>query len=530
MKYHLPFLGVGFFLLLGGLLLLARLDTYALWDDEAGTALHGIAVSKTGDTGAMVGENLVAFRNGVALKHLKDRTVSPLQYYIEAPFVALRNQSSFFARLPFALAGLFSLMLCAYWVWKSCQNYKELCTYLSVIIFTMPLFLYFRQCRYYSLVLLFEMLVLYFYLQKERQWNSLPALTLGLWGLMASHYLGYFSLVGALAVDYFLWGRTRNPISTRNLVWLIILQIGFAGLLLSIWNPLATNWGFQVQENRLTNNQKLLLFLWQFRDCFRSEFLTFVPFAFAPFIAAKKGDVLLLRAFVAVVMIILFTTFASPQTHLDSTGTADIRYVISVIPLGIFICGRVLLDVARGSKVPVCLGLIGFCFLNVFNPFRLDRGQGPSTFVGFVRELFTPSNDPYRAAANWIYLHVPDRASIWVLPDYACYPLMFHAPKPIYAWQLRPEQKQEEQFKNLPDIHFKGLVPPDFIVVFGPSVEQIRQLIGQWSMKGLRYQEVTRLMTFWKDLYRPELFWRSFKPIENFDPNTEAIYIFQRQS
>jgi len=106
---------------------------------------------------------------------------------------------------------------------------------------------------------------------------------------------------------------------------------------------------------------------------------------------------------------------------------------------------------------------------------------------------------------------------------------MFHAPNGIYAWQLMPEQRQEEQFKNLPDIHFQGLVPPDFIVVFGPSVEQVRQLIGQWSMQGLRYQEVTRLMTFWKDLYRPELFWRTFKPIEKFDPNTEAIYIFQRQ-
>jgi len=109
------------------------------------------------------------------------------------------------------------------------------------------------------------------------------------------------------------------------------------------------------------------------------------------------------------------------------------------------------------------------------------------------------------------------------------YPLMFHAPQAVYAWQLRPEQKDEEQFKNLPDIHFQGLVPPDYIVVFGPSVVQIRKLMGQWSMQGMDYQEVTRLLTFWKDLYRPELFWRTFKPIENFDPNTEAIYIFKKQ-
>jgi hypothetical protein len=109
------------------------------------------------------------------------------------------------------------------------------------------------------------------------------------------------------------------------------------------------------------------------------------------------------------------------------------------------------------------------------------------------------------------------------------YPLMFHAPQAVYAWQLRPEQKDEEQFKNLPDIHFQGLVPPDYIVAFGPSVVQIRQLVSQWSLQGMNYQEVTRLLIFWKDLYRPELFWRTFKPIENFDPNTEAIYIFKKQ-
>jgi hypothetical protein len=106
---------------------------------------------------------------------------------------------------------------------------------------------------------------------------------------------------------------------------------------------------------------------------------------------------------------------------------------------------------------------------------------------------------------------------------------MFHSPNVTYAWQLRKEQKKEEQFKNLPDINFQGLVSPDFIVAFGPSVQQVRQLIAQWSMQGLRFEETARLMTFWKDLYRPELFWRTFKPIENFDPNTEAIYIFKKQ-
>jgi len=517
-------------LLFGGtFLLFTNLGSYALWDDEAGTALHATAVSKTGDTGAVVGENLVAFRSGVALQNLKDRTVSPLQYYLAAPFVALSERSSFFARLPFALSGFLALLLAVSWMWKSCQNGSEVVIYSAVTLSCIPLFLYFRQCRYYSLVLLFVLLTLFLYLKKPKTGKLFLCLNLSLWGLMASHYLGYFSVVGALGIDYLLWGRKDNPFSRQQLVCLGLLQIVFAALIMSIWNPLGTNWGAQLQDHGLSPTQRVILFIWQLRDCFRSEFLVCILFLASPLIAAKKRDVLLARAFVAVILILLFTAAASPQTFLGSTGTADIRYVISILPLGIFISGRVILDLAGGRKLWLALGVFGFCFLNLLNPFRLDRGQGPSTFTGFFREILGPPNDPYRVASNWISLHAPNRSSIWVLPDYACYPLMFHAPNGIYAWQLRPEQKQEEQFKNLPDIHFQGLVPPDFIVVFGPSVEQVRQLIGQWSMQGLRYQEVTRLMTFWKDLYRPELFWRTFKPIENFDPNTEAIYIFKRQ-
>jgi hypothetical protein len=182
-------------------------------------------------------------------------------------------------------------------------------------------------------------------------------------------------------------------------------------------------------------------------------------------------------------------------------------------------------------KVALCFV---FCWTNVpHNLISWSLGQAlippRITQISFLHELFSSSPDPYRPTSRWIRDYVSPGSSIWVLPDYMTYPLMFHAPQAVYAWQLRPEQKDEEQFKNLPDIHFQGLVPPDYIVVFGPSVVQIRKLMGQWSMQGMDYQEVTRLLTFWKDLYRPELFWRTFKPIENFDPNTEAIYIFKKQ-
>jgi hypothetical protein len=168
----------------------------------------------------------------------------------------------------------------------------------------------------------------------------------------------------------------------------------------------------------------------------------------------------------------------------------------------------------------------GSNFLN--NPL-LTRSGFHFTIIDYARELISPPDEPYTPTSQWISEHVPNDSSIWVLPDYMAYPLMFHAPNAIYSWQLDPKQREEPQFSQLPDIHFRGVVMPNYIVAFGPVVQQVRQYISQWATQGIRYQEEARLLTFWKDLYRPELFWRTFKPIEKIDSNTEAIYIFKKQ-
>ncbi len=49
------------------------------------------------------------------------------------------------------------------------------------------------------------------------------------------------------------------------------------------------------------------------------------------------------------------------------------------------------------------------------------------------------------------------------------------------------------------------------------------------GFRGWRYEHAATLNTFWKDLYRPELFWRTFRPVGRFDPDWEAIQIFRRK-
>ena len=91
-------------LLIGSVFLFARLGHYALWDDEAITALTAKAVWQTGDTSARLGENIVAYRNGLLLRNMKDRATPPLQFYVAAPFLGLMGDTAIASRLPFAMA------------------------------------------------------------------------------------------------------------------------------------------------------------------------------------------------------------------------------------------------------------------------------------------------------------------------------------------------------------------------------------------------------------------------------------------
>jgi len=51
-----------------------------------------------------------------------------------------------------------------------------------------------------------------------------------------------------------------------------------------------------------------------------------------------------------------------------------------------------------------------------------------------------------------------------------------------------------------------------------------------WASLGIQYERAATIDFFWKDMYRPELFWRSFTPIVDYNKDLEAIYVFKRAS
>jgi hypothetical protein len=516
------------FLFFVGILLFARLGNYSLWDDESMVALASQGILASGDTTSMHGENIAAYRSGLLLRNLCDRSTPPFTAYLIAPSIWLFGGTSFAARFPCAMLGLAFMLLVVGLMRKiKASNLECLIGYLAVIG-NVSLFLFLRQSRYFAPTILLSTLIILCYLSwSEAKRKNLIWAILLFSVLFATNYMACLALFLTLAVDYVIWKRKITTFPLRD-IWPWMLGSSFFCLLISIvWNPYKTGFGLYTLKNTL--GERIILYFWNWRDTADCQFWILGLLLAGLVLAVLKRDPWLQRGWVALILFTAVITAVSPQL-VAGASVADVRYLAPLMPLGIALSVRTFL-LLFGSRplVTFFVGLLLF-WTNLVSGAFFGGRPFRSPLWEFIHELAVPPSEPYSVAVQWIAKHISPKSTVWVLPDYACYPLMFHSPNVTYAWQLRKEQKKEEQFKNLPDINFQGLVPPDFILVFGPSVQEIRQIVGQWSMEGLRYQEVSRLMTFWKDLYRPELFWRTFKPIENFDPNIEAIYIFKRQS
>jgi hypothetical protein len=147
--------------------------------------------------------------------------------------------------------------------------------------------------------------------------------------------------------------------------------------------------------------------------------------------------------------------------------------------------------------------------------------------AAFARELLDPPGDPYRAAAAWLEKNAGEGRSVWVVPDHMTYPLMFHAPRALYAWQL--DWPPRPGLEGLEPIHYRWRVPPELVLAFGPFAEHVERELAAWPGAGGRYERVAVIDHYWQDLHRPELFWRRSRPVTAFDREREAVYVLARR-
>jgi hypothetical protein len=502
-------------------LLFARLGHYALWDDEAITALHAEGVWRTGDTSAVVGHNIVGYRQGTPLRGLRERYMPPLPSYLAALPVGLAGGGALAARVPFALCGLACVGLILRWVH---QERVTLTTWALVglaVLGNVSFFLYCRQCRYYSPAIFLSVWLTYLYIYHDGRRRSLASFALLSACLFSTNYINYIAFYTCLLFDYLAWGRRRNPLRPGSWPWLVMPQLVVCLPLAMAWNP----FGMKVVDYQPACwlAEKATLLWWNCRDLARCEFGSAPLLIAAPVLGRIMRNDWLTRSTTALAVYVAVVTVTSPQP-VKLTAVADVRYLAPVIPLcmaiGVLSLRVVAFKGFTGFALVLALLAFGTSILPGSRP--LSRGQW-STIGEYIRELVQPPGDPYTVAAAWINVHVAEGRSVWVLPDHMTYPLMYHAPRAVYAWQF--EEPVEPQFRGLDPIHYRGRVPPDYILAFGSVRGEVGPL--HHPIDWARYRRVAVLDVFWRDVYRPELLARTFRPIADFDRDTEAIYIFE---
>jgi hypothetical protein len=537
--------------------LFARLGHYALWDDEAGTALTAIGIWRTGDTSAILDHNLVAYESGKDLRNLHERLMPPLPGYLAAPFIGALGRNAWVARLPFALCGFACVGLMLWWVIKSAKDSWSLIFFAVALLTNVSFFLFCRQCRYYAPAMLCSTAMAWVYVH-YRDWRSQAALFSFLsLCLFASNYLNWVALWICIAVDYAIWGRKAIRLKTVDWGILIIPQLVVGGAIFAVWNPFTILSG----SEKYPEAGKLLYLWWCARDVVACEFISPIVVIVGVILAWRKlrsrrrksalvpsyeksaptyvggyrsGESpeadyrdcsWLFRASVCLIVYIVALSLLV-QRPPSLRGVAAVRYFTPIIPLFIGISVLTLAELYRRWKwMAVALAAVTFSS-NLPNGGPLLPMGWQSTVVKYARELTQPPGDPFAAAVEWIQQNIRENESVWVVPDYATYPLMYHAPAPVYAWQLTWPPAKEE-FKSLPPVHFIGREAPQYIVAFGPANNLARESIASWNRPEIQYSLVATLDFFWKDMHRPELFWRTFEPITTYNRQSEAIYVFK---
>ena len=232
--------GYGLFLAFAFFLLFYHLDGRLLWGDEAETAVLAKNVAQFGVPRTSDGTNYIILHGAVDETRNHVWIWSPwLQEYFAAGSFILFGPTTWAARAPFALIGwcsLVALALVAYKIYRS--HWVALAS--VVLLGTSEIFLlHARQCRYYSISVFGEILLVYgihqLFVQNRRGiWLAAPA-------LIVQFYSNYIIAVANLPALFFLAWMFRKR--GKHAVLRVVAILGILMVAVLPWLVYAHPWG-----------------------------------------------------------------------------------------------------------------------------------------------------------------------------------------------------------------------------------------------------------------------------------------------
>ncbi len=150
--------------ILASLLTLTRLDNGSLWQDEAQTALIARTVLDGGIPLGTDGRNFFSQELGAEYgAHYVWRWHTWFPFYLLAAFFGIFGESTWNARLPFALFGIATVLM-TYRYGRNLVRSERAAAVAGLLLCTsVPFLVLSRQCRYYSVAAFFSVAALYAY-------------------------------------------------------------------------------------------------------------------------------------------------------------------------------------------------------------------------------------------------------------------------------------------------------------------------------------------------------------------------------
>lgn len=514
------------------------LGNNAFWDDEANTALFGRNLLHTGKLTAFDGTNLVGFRQGAELdSHLINVYMPPVQYYLAALGLKYIGYTTLGGRIPFVIAGLICIVILA-WLARWHLRSRVPPWLPAMLVALNPAYLMFiRQCRYYAVVALVTVAILFAFSHPKARAKSKTAAIAGVaaasYVLMFSNYLDAVALAITLPIFFVLRRyRTRTNVLLLGIVYLCMLTAGI--YVLKTANPLLVNVSY---KNTVTGLRRIAwLFSSHITGLARFEFfpvvvpvLSLALLLFARRLTTKTLAREALLLCIAMVVYSAAIVAFSPQTVTSDTKLADMRYVVALMPVGALATAGALsaLWYASDKAGPVLAIVVTSMILgtNAFTSAYANWQPLRSTLFEYINE-----NSHNYTTGNEVIIdflkRIPRRYVIRIIPDFMAYPAMFYVPHQRYCCQIYDDyQSKTGPLFHLPEYVYSSRVLPDFIFV-GSDVEPQQLLLQCAAAYGPgKYRLLPMAGKDYRDNSRPEIPWHSFGPPKN---PVRGFSVFQR--
>ncbi len=455
--------------LVASLLLFYSLDEKYLWQDEANTAVLATRLLRFGKPLAYDGKNFVglddsSMEDAEPIERRSASAQSVVDFYVRrgylkgdttwkwhpwgsfavaAASIGVLGQTTLAARLPFAVAGLFTVLLLYRLVMIVCCN--RLMGQVAALLLTLNAYwiLHERQCRYYSLSSLMLVLTMFGYARWQRggRWGMAGFLAAA-WCWFQVDYGTFWPVLLVLFADAFLahWRKPRPILAAGAILAASLAPFAWYYEL----------WGRRgIQEGTWLERFELNLFN---TNEFVVPLLVVIAVMVVVALRWKKSDTQEHRSVGIACGMIWALLIWVPTMAPDSF----LRYVIMAAPAGCFLTAWLLVRVLPGRLVWPAAAVLAITpwaslpvRLLVNAPSWHPSGWWARPELSRLRqEVFGHGEDVNREVVEWLRKNAA--ASDEIVVNYEDLPLMYYLPNPvrggIAAFRVEDDAKTQPRF------------------------------------------------------------------------------------